>query len=110
MKTALKVSAIVLLIAGCSAGTFFATRHYAFAAAYSKNTKAAYQQGYNKGHTEGYVKATQDDSNLQGCGIACPKSQPAAKTTSPAPVYIAPQHCTSSTYGSEDQFTNTDCY
>ena len=102
MRKILIILGVVVLIAGACTGTFFLTRHHTFAEAYSKGktigTKVGYSKGYSKGHSDGYNSGWNAGKGAKSFSVA---QQPSTSTT--------PKHCTSFTYGIENQFTDTDC-
>lgn len=105
----------ILLIAGASAGTYFATKHYYFAKAYNLGKANGYNEGqkeqkkaYSKGYDAGWAREREllggnSFKSILDTPTPAPPPAPVQVITPPA----SPQHCSSYTYGIDNQYTST---
>lgn len=115
-KRVLIITLLVVAIIGPATGTYFITKHYTFKSAYANGTAVGYKTGTTAGNKKGYSKGYDDgwarerhilDPSASGGYQSIFSTQTAAPAA--APTVTAPTYCTSTTYGSEDQYTSTDC-
>lgn len=105
VKSGSRFILFILFIALCCYGTYIATQHYVFQQAYDSGHSIGYKDGHDKGYSEGESDAHMNDSISNSFNVQKQQAAPA-----PAPIYTPPTHCSSYTYGTDSQFTNTNCY
>lgn len=126
MKSKIIITTIFILsVVGVSVGTYIATSYFVskqvYQKAYKQGSKVGVKQGYENGwneafkvlDTSGTCKTSARADDPLGC-LYDPNSNAAknSQTTQPTNVYVnsSPQHCTSYSYGIDNQFTSTYCY
>lgn len=104
----------LIAIVGLTAGTYLISKHIAFANGYKTGKTVGYHAGYKSGHDKGYQNGHTDGFNdgsifQQSVDTSNITQQTQPIIVTPPPPPAMPTYCSSSTYGTDYQFTDTYC-
>lgn len=111
-KLLLALLLFIIVGGGSAAGSYFVTKHYTYKTAYAKGKSIAWQSGYNKGHAAGLAEVGPriEDDEQKLADMRNQYNTLLNQVKAYVPQQSSAIHCASSSYGINNQFTNTNCY